>query len=74
MELKIEHGIPVPPHSPNGLTAYLRAMGVGDSYLLPAGASRGTLSSSCSKVKDKKFLTRTVTEKGINRLRVWRIS
>ena len=35
LKIKIEKGIPIPTTSPNSLTAALRALGVGDSAVLP---------------------------------------
>lgn len=66
--LKVEKGVPIPPHivhPKTGLKAALCAMEIGESLVYPKMPS-GTL----GKIKDRKFSTRKLVD---GNFRIWRI-
>jgi hypothetical protein len=67
MIIKIEKGIPIPPPRGLGISAALRAMDVGDSFLI-TGRNQASASSALGRFAPKKFATRNV-EGGV---RIWR--
>lgn len=71
MDIKIEQGVPIPARNRKGggLTATLKQMIVGDSFLWPK-AKRGYLTTYFQKVPEAKFTSRTVDEENV---RVWRV-
>jgi hypothetical protein len=70
-ELKIDKGTPVPSQvlARNGLTALLRGMDVGDSFLYPK-VKRTNLHPLFQRIAGSKFATRSADETNV---RVWRI-
>lgn len=68
-DFKIEKGIPAPVAAKrNGVTATLRSMQVGDSFLYPK-AKRTALSQLFRNCKPSEFMSRTADEQYV---RVWR--
>jgi len=69
-QIKIERGIPLPEHSPNGYGKYpFDELKVGESFLMDK-MKRAGLSSMWNRHKPKKFISRAVSE---TEVRVWRI-
>lgn len=71
MSIQIEKGIPIGKHGNErgGVLSTLRAMEIGDSFLLPKDKRNG-LFATANRVKGRKFVTRTVDESSV---RVWRV-
>lgn len=69
MSFKIESGIPVPSQRPNGITAAVRSLSVGDSFECAAGQRNAAIQASTRlgiKVVSRKL--------GNGRCRVWRVA
>lgn len=65
-EFKLEDGIPLPENKFQGVTAYLRAMTIGQSFLVPAHLRN--LHGIAARLK-----IRIKTRKECDSVRVWRI-
>ena len=72
--LKIDKNVPMPMKYAGGApTKYpFRAMDVGDSTFV-TGGKPSHFGGCFTKLSPKKFATRTVTEKGVVGVRIWRI-
>lgn len=75
MKPKIDKNVPVPKgwnrHNGVGYTELLRNLEVGESFFA-AGASSNSLTMR-SYMKPKKFALRSLEEKGVKGVRVWRV-
>jgi hypothetical protein len=70
-EIKIDKNIPVP--SRGARRRYpIATMKIGDSFFVP-GVEAQALSSTIANNRPKKFTRRTVVERGIRGVRVWRV-
>lgn len=77
-EFKIEKNVPMPPRLSNPGKYPWRQMEVGDSFFAP-GWTAGRFNNNIQRVRlavlpDSKWKCRTVTENGIEGVRVWRIA
>ena len=72
-EYKIEKDVPTPPA--NRSKYPWRKMAVGDSFFAPAALQRviGSNASRVGKKLGRKYVTRVMTENGIEGVRVWRV-
>lgn len=85
----VDHDLPLPPKGESGALLRgcpFGAMKVGDSFFIPAAPPWGTkpnnISSKLSYAKrmwreshpGQDFTARTVTEKGVTGVRVWRVA
>ena len=78
MAFKIENNIPLPTNwrEKTGVTSALRALGVGQSVVLPFPRRRSSLAgiiSNTGKQIGARFTTRTITIDGEKKIRVWRV-
>lgn len=69
MNIVIEKGVPLPIRSTVGLSECLKALEVGDSFVLPDPSTRNSLSTYASRVGIKI----TVHKERDGSVRVWRI-
>lgn len=69
---KIEKGIPVPADRPRPVLP-LDALDVGDSFLFDPQFRRNFYYHA-QLLKPRRFMTRTVIENNVRRIRVWRIA
>jgi hypothetical protein len=67
MNLKIEKGVPLPTVN-TGLTATIRILEIGDSFLIPLSAT----ARSNVAVTAKRIGVKVVTRKDGDNIRVWR--
>lgn len=67
-EIVIQKGVPI-PRKKLSYQPILRKMGIGDSITVDANSSR-----NLGLHKPKTFISRTVTEDGKKRIRIWRIA
>lgn len=67
--LTIESGIPCPPRGNSPITAAMRAMAVGESFLIAEAADYQKARGAWASLKPKKFAIRKVPHQG---WRVWR--
>lgn len=71
--IKIDKAVPLPPVNTGKNVKYpLRYMEVGDSFFVE-GVTVSKLSGTLPPHKPKKFSTRSVTEGGVDGVRVWRV-
>jgi hypothetical protein len=79
MGYKVDRNVPLPSRGASKyseLGALLRQIEIGDSVFIADAPPRRVraMCSMMSKRDNKMFVTRTVTENGIDGLRVWRVA
>lgn len=74
-EIKVESGIPLPAYARNNKYPWA-SLKVGDSFFVPHKGYKYVKSASYYRQKayGEKFAVRTVFEKGVVGVRVWRVA
>jgi hypothetical protein len=82
MKVKVDKGIPIPPKK-RDIKFPFRSLGVGDSFCVPLPADEEGAKKVRTSVAGRvnyhskrlgiKLVTRTVTEKGKLKIRIWRM-
>lgn len=76
--IQIDKGVPIPPHvRGQGAPKYpWREMEIGDSFFV-SDRHRRSISAAASSARQHRghqFATRSVTENGVDGIRVWRVA
>lgn len=74
--INIEKNIPIPSYKTKNLKIDFNELDINDSFFISGATSKSSVVSSArqyGKKTKKKFLSRVISENGINGVRIWRV-